>query len=147
MTTPNDVAYGRRDAPDRHLGVWPSRRPGIPRCVCVPMIPPSRGSASPAFDGNGSGAGQGTAGYGERGRPVGRGDGTRDQGWGRRRAGAGVVRGVGQYALGNGDGELFAVTRRCRRLGADLANGFSPTGRVGWSVRGMAPDTTLPRGG
>ena len=34
-----------------------------------------------------------------------------------------VVRGAGRYAVGNGDGELFAVTRRCRHLGADLANG------------------------
>ncbi len=35
----------------------------------------------------------------------------------------GVVRGAGRYAVGNVDGELFAVTRRCRHLGADLANG------------------------
>jgi nitrite reductase/ring-hydroxylating ferredoxin subunit len=35
----------------------------------------------------------------------------------------GVVRGVGRYAVGNAGGELFAVTRRCRHLGADLANG------------------------
>jgi nitrite reductase/ring-hydroxylating ferredoxin subunit len=35
----------------------------------------------------------------------------------------GVVRGVGRYAVGNADGELFAVTRRCRHLGADLGNG------------------------
>jgi nitrite reductase/ring-hydroxylating ferredoxin subunit len=35
----------------------------------------------------------------------------------------GVVRGVGRYAVGNANGELFAVTRRCRHLGADLANG------------------------
>ena len=35
----------------------------------------------------------------------------------------GTIRGVGQYAVGNADGELFAVTRRCRHLGADLANG------------------------
>ena len=35
----------------------------------------------------------------------------------------GVVRGAGRYAVGNADGELFAVTRRCRHLGADLANG------------------------
>ncbi|SRR6266508_5732970 len=37
--------------------------------------------------------------------------------------GAGVVRGAGRYAVGNANGELFAVTRRCRHLGADLANG------------------------
>ena len=35
----------------------------------------------------------------------------------------GVVRGAGRYAVGNADGELFAVTRRCRHLRADLAHG------------------------
>jgi nitrite reductase/ring-hydroxylating ferredoxin subunit len=35
----------------------------------------------------------------------------------------GDVRGVGRYAVGNADGELFAVSRRCRHLGADLAEG------------------------
>jgi nitrite reductase/ring-hydroxylating ferredoxin subunit len=35
----------------------------------------------------------------------------------------GVVRGAGRYAVGNAAGELFAVSRRCRHLGADLANG------------------------
>lgn len=35
----------------------------------------------------------------------------------------GVVRGGGRYAVGNANGELFAVTRRCRHLGADLADG------------------------
>ena len=35
----------------------------------------------------------------------------------------GTVTGVGRYAVGNADGELFAVTRRCRHLGADLADG------------------------
>lgn len=35
----------------------------------------------------------------------------------------GTVRGAGRYAVGNADGELFAVTRRCRHLGADLADG------------------------
>jgi len=99
-----------------------SRRPGIPRGECVPMIPPSPGSAPPAFDDNGSGAGQGTAGYGERERPVGGAlAGEIEVGpppsWCR------VVLGAGQYAVGNADGELFAVTRRCRHLGADLANG------------------------
>jgi nitrite reductase/ring-hydroxylating ferredoxin subunit len=33
------------------------------------------------------------------------------------------VTGAGPYALGNVDGEHFAVTRRCRHLGADLAGG------------------------
>lgn len=35
----------------------------------------------------------------------------------------GVVKGVGRYAVGNADGDLFAVTRRCRHLNADLADG------------------------
>ncbi len=35
----------------------------------------------------------------------------------------GEIRGVGSYAVGNSDGEVFAVTRRCRHLRADLADG------------------------
>jgi nitrite reductase/ring-hydroxylating ferredoxin subunit len=35
----------------------------------------------------------------------------------------GTVKGAGRYAVGNADGELFAVTRRCRHLMADLADG------------------------
>jgi nitrite reductase/ring-hydroxylating ferredoxin subunit len=35
----------------------------------------------------------------------------------------GVVRGAGRYAVGNANGEFFAVTRRCRHMGADLAKG------------------------
>jgi nitrite reductase/ring-hydroxylating ferredoxin subunit len=35
----------------------------------------------------------------------------------------GTVRGVGQYAVGNVDGEYFAVTRSCRHLLGDLAQG------------------------
>ncbi|MEP6665723.1 MAG: Rieske 2Fe-2S domain-containing protein [Nocardioidaceae bacterium] len=35
----------------------------------------------------------------------------------------GQVIGCGPYAVGNVDGELFAVSRRCRHLGADLAEG------------------------
>jgi len=35
----------------------------------------------------------------------------------------GTVVGAGRYAVGNADGKLFAVTRRCRHLGADLARG------------------------
>src|SRR4029077_4083937 len=31
--------------------------------------------------------------------------------------------GAGRYAVGNAAGERFAVTRRCRHLGADLASG------------------------
>lgn len=35
----------------------------------------------------------------------------------------GTVIGAGRYAVGNSDGELFALTRRCRHLYADLADG------------------------
>jgi nitrite reductase/ring-hydroxylating ferredoxin subunit len=35
----------------------------------------------------------------------------------------GTVVGAGDYAVGNINGELFALSRRCRHLGADLANG------------------------
>jgi nitrite reductase/ring-hydroxylating ferredoxin subunit len=35
----------------------------------------------------------------------------------------GTVVGAGRYAVGNAGGELFAVTRRCRHLYADLAKG------------------------
>ena len=35
----------------------------------------------------------------------------------------GTVRGAERYAVGNAEGQLFAVTRRCRHLRADLAEG------------------------
>lgn len=35
----------------------------------------------------------------------------------------GTVKGAGHYAAGNATGERFAVTRRCRHLYADLADG------------------------
>ena len=35
----------------------------------------------------------------------------------------GSVTGAGPYAVGNIGGEFFAVSRRCRHLGADLADG------------------------
>jgi nitrite reductase/ring-hydroxylating ferredoxin subunit len=35
----------------------------------------------------------------------------------------GKVVGAGRYAVGNAGGELFAVTRRCRHLYADLSKG------------------------
>ena len=47
--------------------------------------------------------------------------------------------------ISNADGELFAVTRRCRHLYADLANGGVDAGV--WSARGMAPSTTSRRVG
>jgi nitrite reductase/ring-hydroxylating ferredoxin subunit len=35
----------------------------------------------------------------------------------------GKITGAGPYAVGNVAGEVFAVSRRCRHLGADLAGG------------------------
>jgi 3-phenylpropionate/trans-cinnamate dioxygenase ferredoxin component len=35
----------------------------------------------------------------------------------------GTVTGAGPYAVGNVDGQVFAVSRRCRHFGADLAGG------------------------
>lgn len=35
----------------------------------------------------------------------------------------GTIKGVGPWAVGNAAGELFAVSRRCRHLYADLAGG------------------------
>jgi nitrite reductase/ring-hydroxylating ferredoxin subunit len=35
----------------------------------------------------------------------------------------GKIKGVGHYAVGNANGTYFAVTRHCRHLRADLANG------------------------
>lgn len=37
--------------------------------------------------------------------------------------GPGTVRGVGRWAVLNVDGRRYAVSRRCRHLGADLAGG------------------------
>jgi nitrite reductase/ring-hydroxylating ferredoxin subunit len=34
-----------------------------------------------------------------------------------------TVTGAGHYVVGNVNGEVFALSRRCRHLGADLANG------------------------
>ena len=36
---------------------------------------------------------------------------------------SGTVHRAGRYAVGTSQDELFAVTRRCRHLGADLADG------------------------
>ena len=55
----------------------------------------------------------------------------------------GEVRGAGRYAVGNADGDLFAVTRRCRHLGAGLANG-SIDRHACLAVPGTAPATTSP---
>ena len=59
---------------------------------------------------------------------------------------AGVVRGAGRYAVGNAKGELFAVTRRCRHLGADLANGkVDDDGCLVCPWHGAAYDVTTGR--
>ena len=42
----------------------------------------------------------------------------------------GTVTGAGPYAVGNIDGNYFAVTRRCRHLRADLAGGSIEDGRL-----------------
>ena len=42
----------------------------------------------------------------------------------------GKVTGAGPYAVGNIDGEYFAVTRKCRHLRADLADGTIEDGRL-----------------
>jgi nitrite reductase/ring-hydroxylating ferredoxin subunit len=39
----------------------------------------------------------------------------------------GTIKGAGPYAVGNAGGTLFAVTRRCRHLRADLAGGSIDT--------------------
>lgn len=39
----------------------------------------------------------------------------------------GTVKGAGHYVVGNCGGELFALSRRCRHFGADLANGSLDT--------------------
>ena len=58
----------------------------------------------------------------------------------------GVVRGAGQDAVGNANGELFAVTAVVG-ISVPISPMDRSTARVAWSVRGMAPDTTWPPGG
>ena len=58
----------------------------------------------------------------------------------------GTVTGVGPYAVGNSGGELFAVGRRCRHLGADLAKGtIDPDGRLVCPWHQSAYDVTSGR--
>jgi nitrite reductase/ring-hydroxylating ferredoxin subunit len=53
---------------------------------------------------------------------------------------------VGPYAVGNSGGELFAVGRRCRHLGADLAKGtIDPDGRLVCPWHQSAYDVTSGR--
>ena len=58
----------------------------------------------------------------------------------------GTVLGAGRYAVGNAAGDLFAVTRRCRHLGADLANGsIDPDGCLVCPWHGAKYDVTTGR--
>ena len=58
----------------------------------------------------------------------------------------GTVVGAGPYAVGNAAGELFAVSRRCRHLGADLANGtVDAEGRLVCPWHGSAYDIRTGR--
>jgi nitrite reductase/ring-hydroxylating ferredoxin subunit len=58
----------------------------------------------------------------------------------------GKVTGVGRYAVGNVDGELFAVGRRCRHLGADLGGGsIDEEGRLVCPWHRSAYDVTTGR--
>ena len=58
----------------------------------------------------------------------------------------GVVRGAGRYAVGNANGELFAVTRRCRHMGSDLANGsIDPEGCLVCPWHGASYDVATGR--
>ena len=58
----------------------------------------------------------------------------------------GVVRGAGRYAVGNADGQLFAVTRHCRHLRADLANGsIDPDGCLVCPWHGAKYDVSTGR--
>jgi len=58
----------------------------------------------------------------------------------------GRVMGIGRYAVGNGDGQYFAVTRRCRHLGADLAAGrIDEDGCLVCPWHGSAYDVTTGR--
>ena len=58
----------------------------------------------------------------------------------------GVVQGVGAYAVGISNGKPFAVTRRCRHLGADLAGGHvDAEGRLVCPWHASAYDVTNGR--
>ena len=58
----------------------------------------------------------------------------------------GVVCGAGRYAVGNENDQLFAVTRHCRHLRADLANGsIDPGGCLVCPWHGAKYDVTTGR--
>lgn len=57
----------------------------------------------------------------------------------------GAVTGAGRYAVGNIDGSYFAVTRRCRHLGADLAGGSIESGQLICPWHQAAYDVTTGR--
>jgi len=59
---------------------------------------------------------------------------------------SGTVRAVGSYAVGISNGQPFAVSRRCRHMGADLANGrVDDEGRLVCPWHGSAYDVTTGR--
>jgi nitrite reductase/ring-hydroxylating ferredoxin subunit len=58
----------------------------------------------------------------------------------------GTIKGVGDFAVGNAGGELFAVSRRCRHLRADLAAGsIDAEGRLVCPWHQSAYDVTSGR--
>jgi len=58
----------------------------------------------------------------------------------------GTVVGEGRFAVGNAGGRCFAVTRRCRHLGADLAGGgIDASGCLVCPWRQSAYDVTTGR--
>jgi nitrite reductase/ring-hydroxylating ferredoxin subunit len=57
-----------------------------------------------------------------------------------------TVKGAGRFAVGNNGGERFAVTRRCRHLLADLADGsIDPEGCLVCPWHGSRYDTDTGR--
>jgi nitrite reductase/ring-hydroxylating ferredoxin subunit len=69
-----------------------------------------------------------------------------DQAGRRDEFGAGEVKAVGSYAVGISKGQPFAVSRRCRHLGADLAGGHvDDDGRLVCPWHGSAYDVSTGR--
>jgi nitrite reductase/ring-hydroxylating ferredoxin subunit len=55
----------------------------------------------------------------------------------------GQIVGAGGWAVGNTDGTYFAVSRRCRHMGADLANGsIDPAGCLVCPLHGARYDVS-----
>ncbi|MEK7253017.1 MAG: Rieske (2Fe-2S) protein [Actinomycetota bacterium] len=57
----------------------------------------------------------------------------------------GTVHGAGRFAVGNDGGQRFAVTRRCRHLGADLARGSIDDGCLTCPWHGSQYDVSTGR--